>query len=176
MQFVVDRKIAMNLVGVKQRLERYSNDGGMNTDFDAFAYLRGCLHEKGNPDCDTLYTVLTNFTDDGHDYYIAINQNEPFWRDYKAQLSTEIANEFELIPIPEGQYLVCITPFFRYPVDELNNMRRRAVTEWFSSANYELRDAPEIGVIHWPQTKEDISINHLGYCELWLPITEKARA
>lgn len=176
MQFVVDSKIAMNLVGIKQRLERSSDDGGMNTDFDAFAYFRGCLQKKTNHKCYTLYTVLTNFTDDGYDYYIAINQNEPLWMDYQVQLSPEKANEFELIAIPEGQYLVCITSCLRDPVDELNNMRRRAVTEWFSSANYELRDAPEIGVIHWPQTKENISINHFGYCELWLPIIEKTRA
>ena len=51
MQFVVDSKIAMNLVGIKQRLERSSDDGGMNTDFDAFAYFRGCLQKKTNHNC-----------------------------------------------------------------------------------------------------------------------------
>ena len=132
MQFVVDSKIAMNLVGIKQRLERSSDDGGMNTDFDAFAYFRGCLQKKTNHKCYTLYTVLTNFTDDGYDYYIAINQNEPLWMDYQVQLSPEKANEFELIAIPEGQYLVCqdILEFVKgYNIDRIYTLGGMAIPQ-----------------------------------------------
>lgn len=84
-------------------------------------------------------------------------------------LGEEVIDKLEHIVIPAGQYLICKTHFYGYPVEIMNELRHKAVTDWFSSASYELRNAPEIGVVHRHQNKG----NKPGYCELWLPIVKK---
>ena len=47
----------------------------------------------------------------------------------------------------------------------------KAISEWLPTSGYELRDAPEIGVIHWFWEDGNEKVNHSRYCELWLPIS-----
>ena len=60
-----------------------------------------------------------------------------------------------------------------YPVDLQDDLRRRAVTEWLPTSGYVLRDAPEIGFIHWPFEEGNEELNNSHYCEVWLPIAKK---
>ena len=52
-------------------------------------------------------------------------------------------------------------------------LRATAVSQWLPASGYVLRDAPEIGVIHWFWEEGNDALNHARYCELWLPIAKK---
>ena len=94
------------------------------------------------------YQVLTNFGPDGYDFYFA--HLLPKWAldDFDEDLG-EMAKNFEHLHIPEGQYMVCETDRCTFPTSQINELRRRAVTEWLPSSGYELRNAPEVVAIHW---------------------------
>jgi predicted transcriptional regulator YdeE len=55
----------------------------------------------------------------------------------------------------------------------MDELRKRAVSEWPPGSGYELRQAPEIGVIHWYWEEGNNRLNNSRYCELWLPIMKK---
>ena len=130
--------------------------------------LEGLAH-----DCDNSYTVLTNFSPEGYDYYLAARLCESSRREMVEEIGEEAAAWYEHIPIPAGQYLVCKTRRCQYPVDEIDDLRRQAVSEWLPTSGYELRNAPEIGVIHWYWEEGNEKLNTSRYCEIWLPITKK---
>ena len=52
------------------------------------------------------------------------------------------------------------------PTNSGDELRRKAVSEWLPSSGYELRDAPEIGMIHWFREKGNDKVNNSRYCEL----------
>jgi AraC family transcriptional regulator len=60
----------------------------------------------------------------------------------------------------------------RYPVTQTEEVRRKAVSEWLPSSEYELTDAPEIAVNHWFYRENDPVYNQSRYIELWLPIVK----
>lgn len=62
----------------------------------------------------------------------------------------------------------------KFPCDLEDELHRRAVSEWLPTSGYELREAPEIGVIHWYWEEGNEPLNNSRYCELWLPIVKKA--
>lgn len=125
-----------------------------------------------NRDFVNTYQVPTNFDQDGYDFYFA--HLLPKWAldDFDEHLG-EMAKNFEHLRIPEGQYLVCETDRCKYPTEFIDDLRRRAVTEWLPSTGYELRDAPEVAVIHWYWEEGNEKLNTSRYCELWLPIVKK---
>lgn len=94
-------------------------------------------------------------------------------RDFDEDLG-EMAKEFEHLQIPAGQYLVCETERCKFPCDLEDELHRRAVSEWLPTSGCELREAPEIGVIHWYWEEGNEPLNNSRYCELWLPIVKKA--
>ena len=89
------------------------------------------------------------------------------------EIGQEIAAWYENITIPAGLYIVCETKRCKYPVDEIDDLRRQAVSEWLPTSGYELRNAPEIGVIHWFWEEGNEKVNNSRYCELWLPVAKK---
>ena len=80
---------------------------------------------------------------------------------------------FENVSIPAGTYIVFETERCEFPTAKMDELRMKAVSEWLPTSGYELRDAPEIGVIHWFWEEGNDKVNHSRYCELWLPITKK---
>jgi AraC family transcriptional regulator len=77
------------------------------------------------------------------------------------------------VDVPAGLYLVCETERCKFPTARVDELRRKAVSEWLPTSGYELRDAPEIGVIHWYWEEGNEKLNNSRYCELWLPIQKK---
>ena len=69
--------------------------------------------------------------------------------------------------------MVCETERTQYPCDLLAGLRRQAVSEWLPASGYELREAPEVNVIHWYWEEGNDKLNRSRYCEIWLPITQK---
>ncbi len=123
-------------------------------------------------DLDTTYSIMTNFADDGYDYYIAGILN-PFGADDLEKELGEDARRFEKIVVPGGTYLVCETERAQYPVELTEELRRRMVSEWLPSSDYKLAEAPEIAVNHWFFKREDKTVNSSRYIELWIPIEKK---
>lgn len=123
-------------------------------------------------DCDTIYNVITGFNDEGYDFYIAANLKEDTGN--LAELLGEQEKErFEQIVIPTGTYLVCETVRERYPVMQVEKLRKRAVSEWMPSSGYQLSDAPEVAVVHWFYEAGNDVVNDSRYVELWLPVERK---
>ncbi len=174
MDYRIEEKPAMLLTGYKKRFRGDPNDKQEQDHYFAcdnrlFQYvLQGMSRDFVNS-----YQVLTNFGPDGYDFYFA--HLLPKWalEDFDEDLA-DFARNFEHLQIAAGQYLVCETERCKYPTNLLDDLRRRAVTEWLPSSGYVLRDAPELGLIHWFWEEENDKLNNSRYCEIWLPIEKKA--
>ena len=121
-------------------------------------------------DCATTYNVVTGFDDEGYDFYIAAKLGTWETEHLDEVLGEQDAKRFEKIVVPAGQYLVCETEREEYPVMQVEELRRKAVSEWLPSSGYELSDAPEVAIVHWFYEPENDAVNRSRYVELWLPI------
>lgn len=121
-------------------------------------------------DCATTYNVITGFDDEGYDFYIAAKLGTWETEHLDEVLGEEDAKRFEKIVVPAGQYLVCETERESYPVMQIEELRRKAVSEWLPSSGYELADAPEVAIVHWFYEPDNDAVNNSRYVELWLPI------
>ena len=163
----------LTLTGFRQRFagtpeNRQKQDHDMAVSTRMLQYvLQGFAH-----DCDTVYEVIRNVGDDGYDFYIASWIPDRFRNDFEEDLG-EFSKQYERITIPAGKYLVCETERCRYPTMVLEDLRRKAVSEWLPSAGYELADAPEFDIVHWFYKYVDETVNSSRYTELWLPIVKK---
>ena len=174
MNYRIEEKPGIVLTGFKKRftgdpgeMKHQDHEFAVNTRLKQYV-LEGLAH-----DCDNSYTVITNFGPDGYDYYLAAKLCEASRRDMVEEIGEEVAAWYEHIQVPAGLYLVCETQRCKYPVDEIDELRKQAVSEWLPTSGYELRDAPEIGVIHWFWEEGNEKLNNSRYCELWIPITKK---
>ncbi len=113
---------------------------------------------------------MTNFDDEGYDFYIAKKMSAKDWEMYSEALR-EDAERFEMIVIPAGLYLICETERCQFPTIHDEGLRKKAVTEWLPSSGYELTNAPELLVCHWFRT--DGERKHERYNEVWLPIVKR---
>lgn len=116
----------------------------------------------------TSYGVMTNFREEGYDFYIAARLQE--WE--REHLEEELGNaedaaRFENIAIPAHTYVVCETERCKYPTMIFPQLRRRIVEEWLPSSGYVLAEAPEISVTHWFRNPD----SEKRYIELWLPVS-----
>ena len=123
-------------------------------------------------DCATNYNVITNFDYEGYDFYIAALLSEWETNHLDEILGEQEKDRFEKITVPAGLYLVCETEKERYPVTQVEELRRKAVSEWLPSSGYELADAPEIAVTHWFYEPDNDAVNDSRYVELWLPVVK----
>ena len=124
-------------------------------------------------DCATTYNIMTNFDDDGYDFYIAALLSKWETENMDKVLGEQEKDRFEKIVIPSGLYLVCETERECYPVMQQESLRQKAVSEWLPSSGYQLANAPEVTVAHWFYEPDNDVLNDSRYVELWLPI-EKA--
>lgn len=173
MNYKIEEKPAMLLTGYKRRFTGDPNDKGMQD--HNFACENRVLQYILEGMCrqhDDTYQVLTNFGPDGYDFYFAYELPKWALEDFDEDLG-EMAKQFEHISIPAGLYLVCETERCMFPTELVDDLRRRAVSQWLPSSGYVLRDAPELGLIHWPFEEGNEAVNNSHYCEIWLPIVKK---
>ena len=116
----------------------------------------------------TSYGIMTNFREEGYDFYIAARLQE--WE--REHLEEELGNaedaaRFENIAIPAHTYVACGTERCKYPTMIFPQLRRRIVEEWLPSSGYVLAEAPEISVPHWFRNPD----SEKRYIELWLPVS-----
>lgn len=173
MNYRIEEKNAFLLTGYKRRFTGSPNDKQeQDHNFACESRLEQAILEGLCREHETIFQILTNFDAEGYDFYFAYQF--PLWalKDLE-DLPRDIQARFENVPIPAGQYLVCETERCQFPTAKMDELRRKAVSEWLPTSGYELRDAPEIGVIHWFWEEGNDKLNHSRYCELWLPIGKK---
>lgn len=170
MNYRIEEKPEMLLTGYKRH---FTGDPNAKNDQDHYFACSTRVYQyilKGmSKEYEKTYQILTNFDPDGYDFYFAYQLPRWALECFDEDLG-EMAGHFDHIPIPAGRYLICETERCMFPTALMDDLRRRAVTEWLPSSGYELRDAPEIGVIHWPFEEGNEEVNNSHYCELWLPI------
>lgn len=173
MNYKIEEKPAMLLTGYKRRFTGSPNDKKDQDHY--FACENRVLQyilEGMSREHETTYQVLTNFTPEGYDFYFAYQLPKWCLEDFDEDLG-EMAKNYEHLQIPAGLYMVCETQRCEFPTNLEDQLRRKAVSEWLPTSGYELRDAPEIGVIHWFWEEGNEKLNNSRYCELWIPITKK---
>ena len=120
----------------------------------------------------TSYGVMTNFRDEGYDFYIAARLGQWEREHLEAELgNAEDAARFENITIPAQTYVVCETERCKYPTMVFMELRKRIVEEWLPSSGYILAKAPEISVTHWFRDPD----REKRFIELWIPVTQMAQ-
>lgn len=172
-RYRIEEKKEMLLTGYKKRFkgdraDKKEQDHDFACDNRLYQYiLEGISREH-----EITYQVLTNFDPDGYDFYFAYQL--PSWalKSFDEDLG-EMSKCFEHIFIPAGKYLVCETERCEFPTTLVDRLRKQVITEWLPTSGYVLRNAPEVGVIHWPFEDGNEMVNCSRYCELWLPIVEK---
>ena len=173
MHYRIEEKPAMLLTGYKRRFTGDPSDKGMQDhNFACENRLLQYILEGMSRQHDDTYQVLTNFGPDGYDFYFAYELPKWALEDFEVDLG-EMAKQFEHISIPAGRYLICETERCMFPTELVDDLRRRAVSQWLPSSGYVLRDAPELGLIHWPFEEGNEAVNNSHYCEVWLPIAKK---
>lgn len=173
MHYRIEEKPAMLLTGYKRRFTGDPNDKGMQDhNFACENRVLQYILEGMSRQHEDTYQILTNFGPDGYDFYFAYELPKWALEDFDGDLG-DMAKRFEHIPIPAGQYLICETERCMFPTELVDDLRRRAVSEWLPSSGYVLRDAPELGLIHWPFEEGNEAVNNSHYCEVWLPIAKK---
>lgn len=173
MNYRIEEKSAMRLTGYKRRFIGSPNDKkDQDHNFACETRLEQAILEGLCREHETIYQILTDFDTEGYDFYYAYQFPKWALKDLD-DLPADIAAKFVHADIPAGQYLVCETEHCKFPTALVDQLRKKAVGEWLPTSGYELRDAPEVGVIHWYWEEGNDKLNNSRFCELWLPITKK---
>lgn len=173
MNYKIEEKKQMKLTGYKRRFTGSPNDKQeQDHNFACESRLEQAILEGLCREHETIYQILTNFDAEGYDFYFAYQF--PTWAiEDLDDLPAEITSRFEHVDVPAGLYLICETARCKFPTARVDELRRKAISEWLPTSGYELRDAPEIGVIHWYWEEGNEKLNNSRFCELWLPIQRK---
>ena len=174
MNYRIEEKNAFRMLGYRRRFTGSPAERAeQERDFFTGTRLGQFLLAGMQHDADTQYGVLTNFGDDGFDYYIAGMVPEDLIEVHRepAYVGAETADRIGLEPIliPAGLWLVCETERCQYPTEKHLRLRQEAVSNWVPDSGYEFRSGPEIEVAHWYSDER----YRKRYIELWLPITKK---
>ena len=176
MEYRIEEKPELLLTGYKQRLtgvphitQEYDDqitDLYVHTRVNQF--LLRCM--SADDSWVTNYSVITNVSDDGYDFYIA-EQLLDWYHEHMAEdivLGAE-ASRFEDILIPAGTYAVFETERCEYPTTRNVELRKRIAAEWLPSSDYILADRPELLVFHWYRGEK----REERYIELWVPVEKR---
>ena len=176
MNYRIETKPAMILLGYKKGFSgtpydesRQHQEGNFFKTTRAHQWmLKGISNDKMSD-----YCVLSNFDDDGYDFYISVTtdayERENLYNSEVTGINFMHKFGFEEIVIPERTYLVFETEMTKMPIPEYFEIRKQIAAEWLSNAEYQIVNAPELAVYHWGITG--------GYngrtIEIWIPIEKK---
>ncbi len=128
-------------------------------------FLRGAAGKNTD-----AYCVISNITEEGYDYYYCHLLDE--WERnnlYDRQVTgVDFVGELGLenIVIPETTYAIFETSDGNDPIHEyfrLLNARASILTEWLPEMGFQLKNAPELAVYHWPSRSE-------RRIQIWMPV------
>lgn len=156
MNYRIETKPAFTLLGYKKRFSGTPYDAArQHQEGDFFKttrahqwMLKGISNDKMSD-----YCVLSNFDDDGYDFYISVTTDD-YERDnlYNSKVTgIDFMDKFgfEEIIIPERTYLVFETEKTKMPIPEYFEIRKQIAAEWMSNDEYQITNAPELAVYHW---------------------------
>ncbi|MBQ7043451.1 MAG: AraC family transcriptional regulator [Clostridia bacterium] len=156
MNYRIETKPAFTLLGYKKRFSgtpydeaRQQQEGNFFKTTRAHQWmLKGIANDKMSD-----YCVLSNFDDDGYDFYISVTTDD-YERDnlYNSKVTgIDFMDKFgfEEIIIPERTYLVFETEKTKMPIPEYFEIRKQIAAEWMSNDEYQITNAPELAVYHW---------------------------
>ncbi len=173
MNYRIETKPALTLLGYKKRFSgtpydesRQQQESDFFTTTRAHQWmLKGMSNDKMSD-----YCVLSNFDDDGYDFYISVTTDD-YERDnlYNSKVTgIDFMEKFgyEEIIIPERNYIVFETEKTKMPIPEYFDIRKQIAAEWLSNDEYQIANAPELAVYHW-----GIVGGYNGRTiEIWIPI------
>ncbi len=176
MNYRIETKPALTLLGYKKRFSgtpydesRQQQESDFFTTTRAHQWmLKGMSNDKMSD-----YCVLSNFDDDGYDFYISVT-TDAYERDnlYNSKVTgIDFMEKFgyEEIIIPERNYIVFETEKTKMPIPEYFDIRKQIAAEWLSNDEYQIANAPELAVYHW-----GIVGGYNGRTiEIWIPIEKK---
>lgn len=176
MNYRIETKPAMTLLGYKKRFSgtpydesRQHQEGDFFKTTRAHQWmLKGMANDKMSD-----YCVLSNFDDDGYDFYISVT-TDSYERDnlYNSKVTgIDFMDKFgfEKVVIPEQTYLIFETEKTKMPIPEYFDIRKQIAAEWLSNEEYQIVNAPELAVYHW-----GITGGYIGRTiEIWIPIEKK---
>lgn len=176
MNYRIETKPALTLLGYKKRFNgtpydesRQQQESDFFTTTRAHQWmLKGMSNDKMSD-----YCVLSNFDDDGYDFYISVT-TDAYERDnlYNSEVTgIDFMGKFgfEEIIIPERTYIVFETEKTKMPIPEYFDIRKQIAAEWLSNDEYQISNAPELAVYHW-----GIVGGYNGRTiEIWIPIEKK---
>ncbi len=176
MNYRIETKPALTLLGYKKRFSgtpydelRQHQEGDFFKTTRAHQWmLKGMANDKMSD-----YCVLSNFDDDGYDFYISVTtdtyeRNNLYNSDVTGIDFMEKFN-FEEINIPEQTYLIFETEKTKMPIPEYFDIRKQIAAEWLSNDEYQIANAPELAVYHG-----GIVGGYTGRTiEIWIPIEKK---
>ena len=176
MNYRIETKPAMILLGYKKRFSgtpydeaRQHQEGDFFKTTRAHQWLlKGMSNDKMSD-----YCVLSNFDDDGYDFYISVTtdayERENLYNSNITGINFMDKFGFEEIVIPERTYLVFETEKTKMPIPEYFEIRKQIAAEWLSNDEYQIVNAPELAVYHW-----GIAGGYTGRTiEIWIPIEKK---
>ncbi len=171
MNYKIEEKEEFTLIGFKKRFTGTPGERNLQDhNFACESRLNQLLLQGEAHDCETTYNVFTNFDSEGYDFYIASKMDSCERADFPEDIGPELFSRFEDIVIPKGKYLICETKRCEYPTDEIEELRKKAVSELLPTIGCELCSAPELNIIHWYWEYGNEELNKSRYEELWLPI------
>ena len=176
LNYRIETKPALTLLGYKKRFNgtpydeaRQHQEGDFFKTTRAHQWLlKGISNDKMSD-----YCVLSNFDDDGYDFYISVT-TDAYERNnlYNSEVTgIEFMDKFgfEEIVIPERMYLIFETDKTKMPIPEYFEIRKQIAAEWLSNDEYQIANAPELAVYHW-----GITGGYTGRTiEIWIPIEKK---
>ena len=170
MKCTIEDRPAKILVGFKKRFHGvpYGQER-LEQENEFYTTTRGkqWLLLGASSDYATEYAIVTNFGDDGYDFYIAYELDE--WT-RKALFNSSITgmnlddSGFEIINLPKRLCAVFPTEKTKTPISEYMDIRKRIVSEWLPTSDYQLADAPEVIELHWRTNR---------FIEITLPVEQK---
>ncbi len=176
MNYRIETKPALTLLGYKKRFSgtpydesRQQQESDFFTTTRAYQWmLKGMSNNKMSD-----YCVLSNFDDDGYDFYISVTTDD-YERDnlHNSKVTgIDFMGKFgfEEIIIPERTYVVFETEKTKMPIPEYFDIRKQIAAEWLSNNEYQISNAPELAVYHW-----GIVGGYNGRTiEIWIPVEKK---
>ncbi len=173
MNYRIETKPALTLLGYKKRFSgtpydeaRQHQEGDFFKTTRAHQWmLKGMANDKMSD-----YCVLSDFDDDGYDFYISVTtdayERENLYNSKVTGIDFMDKFGFEEIVIPEQTYLIFETEKTKMPIPKYFDIRKQIATEWLSNDKYQIVNAPELAVYHW-----GITGGYTGRTiEIWIPI------
>ena len=175
MNYRIEEKPEMILTGHKERFhgEPWGEERGRQeenwyvTTRGIQWFLRGVAENNDN------YQLVTNIDEEGYDFYYCHQLDE--WN--RAHLFDHAVTgvdfveglALENVVIPRSTYLILEARSEKNVIDDywdLLKQRAQIITEWMPEMGFQLKEAPEIVMMHWmPKTER--------YIQIWMPIEKR---